>query len=102
MRAIRRLIFIYFFAFNALILPLSYNARYFVLSTAAVASLRNPLPVLLPAIAFFFGENIAVQAADTWTYDVVSDLPGLHVPLWLLPLWILAAQFCCDVCDYVK
>ena len=98
----RRLLGIYAVAFAALIAPLSYDARYAVLSIAAVASLRNPVPVLLPAIAFFWGENIAVQFPDTWTYDVVSDMPGLHVPLWLLPLWILAAQFCCDACCYVK
>ncbi len=84
----------------ALVVPMNTDVRYIVLSAVAVLALRRPMPVLLPAVCFFVGENIAVQHQGTWTYDQPATSLGLHVPLWLLPLWILAAQFCCDVADY--
>lgn len=86
----------------ALVLPMGPDVRYVVLSVVAVVALRRPLPVLLPAVCFFIGENIAVQQEGTWTYERPATSLGLHVPTWLLPLWILAAQFCCDVSDFER
>ena len=48
----------------------------------------------------FVGECVAVRQPSTWSYREPNAV--LLVPMWLLPLWILAAQFCMDVADYIK
>lgn len=98
--AIRRLLLIYAVAMLTLVVPMHTDLRYVILSISAVCSLRRAFPVLIPAVSFFVGENIAVQHEGTWNYEEPALSLGLHVPTWLLPLWILAAQFCCDVADY--
>lgn len=98
--ALRRLCSIYLIAMLALVVPMHTDLRYIILSISAVASIRRAFPVLIPAVSFFVGENIAVQHKGTWNYEQPATSLGLHVPTWLLPLSILAAQFCCDVADY--
>ncbi len=97
-RAVRRLLGLYACAFTAVIAPVPGGWRACLLWAAVIAGMRRPVPVILSGTCMFIGECVAVRRPLTWTYDDPNAL--LQVPLWLLPLWILAAQFCVDMGDF--
>lgn len=98
--AVRRLISIYCSAFFLVLVPgLSPHFRALCMSALACMGLRRAFPVLLSACCMWLGECIAVQFSGTWKYDDV--LPGQVAP-WLLPLWVLASQWCVDCADATR
>ena len=94
---LRRLIALYVCALAAVVVPLPYAWKTGALICVAWKTVRHPAPVVLSATCMFVAECVAVRQSRTWKYDEPNA--ALRVPLWLYPLWILAAQFCADAFD---
>ena len=97
---LRRLVGLYACCFLAVIVKMTRMQRACVLWLAAFVGLRTPVPAVISGACMFAGECVAVRQPGTWRY--VDATPYLGVPCWLLPLWILASQFCIDVADYMR
>lgn len=96
-RALPRLCTVYLSAFATVLTPaLTPGQRALVMWLVAARALRRPVPVLSSAVLMWLGECAAVRFGHTWSY---RDGPPGGVAPWLLPLWVLAAQFVVDAAD---
>ena len=92
---LRRLLLLYVCAFASVVIDMPSSWRTLFLWVSVVCGVKHPAPVVLSGVRMFLGECVAVRRPDTWRYE--DPNATLQVPAWLLPLWILAAQFCVDM-----
>ena len=93
--------YLYCAAFATLIVPMRADVRMGILLTFCALGMRRPVPVLIAATCLCCGEAIVANRPTTWTYDQPMST-RCPIPVWLLPLWVLATQFCIDCSDFYR